>query len=68
MFTINGISFGRSKYFGPVIIFGFIIYIILVLSVPGLLLLNKNKPDKDKTIKNSLLYSLFIQLYGYYVL
>jgi len=55
MLTINGKTLGGSRYIGPVLSFGIIIYIGLVLSVPGLFLLNKNKPGKDKSIKDSLL-------------
>lgn len=55
MLTINGKSFGGSRYIGPVIYFGIVIYIGLVISVPGVYFYNKNKPEKDKSVKNSLL-------------
>lgn len=55
MITINSRTIGFSKFFGPVITFGFAIYLIISIITLGYLLSHKNDSEKYKTDKEALL-------------
>lgn len=56
MIEINGKIFGQSKFFGPVIMFGLMFYIIFAIAVLLSIVTGKDSPNYQKNKENALFW------------